>query len=181
MDVLKWLLANWDSIIVVIAMIIVVIVLLKRGETTILKQILFNLVTKAEQEYGAGTGSLKYATVADWLYQRIPNVLKLLFTSKDIERMIESALEAAKEKWGTNPNIKEFTVCDFCGHPHDESYDHATNEDVKEVVNDAADKVLNKEDTPSEEVTEIIPDEPEDEDDDMEIIVEGDPSDAPVG
>ena len=180
MDVLKWILSNWDSIIVVIAMIVITVVLVKRGETTILKQILFNLVTKAEQEYGTGTGNLKYAAVADWLYQRIPNVLKILFTSKDIEKMIESALAAAKEKWNTNPNIAEFTKCEVCGH---EVIEHATNKDAVDVVNKAASKVLedkpveeNLEPDMTDEITEIKPEIAVD-----EQVVEGDPSDAPVG
>lgn len=108
MNVLAFLAANWDSVLVVIAFLAVVVVLIKRGETKILKQILFNLVTQAEKQFGSGTGSLKYAAVADWIYQRIPAVLKLLFTSSDIEKMIEAALEEAKKAWGANENLKGY-------------------------------------------------------------------------
>lgn len=99
MNVLTFLAKNWDSVLVVVAFLALVVVLIKRGETKILKQILFNLVTQAEKQFGSGTGSLKYAAVADWIYQRIPAVLKLLFTSSDIEKMIEAALEEAKKAW----------------------------------------------------------------------------------
>lgn len=108
MNVLAFLAANWDSVLVVVAFLAVVVVLIKRGETKILKQILFNLVTQAEKQFGSGTGSLKYAAVADWIYQRIPAVLKLLFTSNDIEKMIEDVLEEAKKAWGTNENLKGY-------------------------------------------------------------------------
>lgn len=108
MNVLAFLAKNWDSVLVVVAFLAVVVVLIKRGETKILKQILFNLVTQAEKQFGSGTGSLKYAAVADWIYQRIPAVLKLLFTSSDIEKMIESALEEAKKAWGANENLKGY-------------------------------------------------------------------------
>ena len=108
MNVLAFLAANWDSVLVVVAFLAVVVVLIKRGETKILKQILFNLVTQAEKQFGSGTGSLKYAAVADWIYQRIPAVLKLLFTSSDIEEMIEAALEEAKKAWGANENLKGY-------------------------------------------------------------------------
>lgn len=108
MNVLAFLAANWDSVLVVVAFLAVVVVLIKRGETKILKQILFNLVTQAEKQFGSGTGSLKYAAVADWIYQRIPAVLKLLFTSKDIEKMIEDVLEEAKKAWGANENLKGY-------------------------------------------------------------------------
>lgn len=108
MNVLTFLAKNWDSVLVVVAFLAVVVVLIKRGETKILKQILFNLVTQAEKQFGSGTGSLKYAAVADWIYQRIPTVLKLLFTSSDIEKMIEAALEEAKKAWGANENLKGY-------------------------------------------------------------------------
>ena len=108
MNVLTFLAKNWDSVLVVVAFLAVVVVLIKRGETKILKQILFNLVTQAEKQFGSGTGSLKYVAVADWIYQRIPAVLKLLFTSSDIEKMIEAALEEAKKAWGANENLKGY-------------------------------------------------------------------------
>lgn len=108
MNILTFLAKNWDSVLVVVAFLAVVVVLIKRGETKILKQILFNLVTQAEKQFGSGTGSLKYAAVADWIYQRIPAVLKLLFTSSDIEKMIEAALEEAKKAWGANENLKGY-------------------------------------------------------------------------
>lgn len=108
MNVLTFLAKNWDSVLVVVAFLAVVVVLIKRGETKILKQILFNLVTQAEKQFGSGTGSLKYAAVADWIYQRIPAVLKLLFTSSDIEKMIEAALKEAKKAWGANENLKGY-------------------------------------------------------------------------
>ena len=108
MNVLAFLAANWDSVLVVVAFLAVVVVLIKRGETKILKQILFNLVTQAEKQFGSGTGSLKSAAVADWIYQRIPAVLKLLFTSNDIEKMIEDVLEEAKKAWGANENLKGY-------------------------------------------------------------------------
>lgn len=108
MNVLTFLAKNWDSVLVIVAFLAVVVVLIKRGETKILKQILFNLVTQAEKQFGSGTGSLKYAAVADWIYQRIPAVLKLLFTAKDIEKMIEAALEEAKKAWGANENLKGY-------------------------------------------------------------------------
>ena len=108
MNVLTFLAKNWDSVLVVVAFLALVVVLIKRGVTKILKQILFNLVTQAEKQFGSGTGSLKYAAVADWIYQRIPAVLKLLFTSSDIEKMIEAALEEAKKAWGANENLKGY-------------------------------------------------------------------------
>jgi len=108
MKIIDFLLMNWDSVLVVLLFPALIVFLIKRGETKILKNILFGLVTQAEKQFGSGTGTLKYAAVADWIYQRIPAVLKLLFTEKDLEKMIEEVLEEAKKKWGTNENIKGY-------------------------------------------------------------------------
>lgn len=108
MSIIQFLAANWDSVLVVLAFLMLVVVLIKRGQTKTLKQILFNLVTQAEKQFGGGTGDMKFAAVADWIYQRIPAVLKLLFTEKDIANMIEAALEEAKKAWGTNENLKVY-------------------------------------------------------------------------
>ena len=108
MEIMKFLVANWDSVLVIVGFLALVVVLIKRGETKILKNILFKLVTQAEREFGSGTGTLKYAAVSDWLYQRMPAVLKFLFTEKDIDSMIESVLAEAKAKWGTNDNVKQY-------------------------------------------------------------------------
>lgn len=108
MSIIQFLAANWDSVLVVLAFLVLVVVLIKRGQTKILKKILFNLVTQAEKQFGDGMGSMKFAAVADWIYQRIPAVLKLLFTEKDIADMIEAVLEEAKKAWGTNENLKEY-------------------------------------------------------------------------
>lgn len=100
--------ANWDSVLVVLTFLVLVVVLIKRGETKVLKKILFNLVTQAEKQFGSGTGELKFAAVADWIYQRIPAVMKLLFTEQDIADMIEAVLEEAKKAWGANDNLKGY-------------------------------------------------------------------------
>lgn len=105
MNALQFLAANWDSVLVVIAFILVCLVLIKRGEISTLNKILFALVTQAENELGSGTGKLKLSTVVDALYQRIPAILKFLFTEKELERMVENALTSAKESWASNPKL----------------------------------------------------------------------------
>ena len=108
MSIIQFLAANWDSVLVVLAFLVLVVVLIKRGETKVLKKILFNLVTQAEKQFGSGTGELKFAAVADWIYQRIPAAMKLLFTEQDIADMIEAVLEEAKKAWGANDNLKGY-------------------------------------------------------------------------
>lgn len=110
MNILNLLLANWDSVLVVVAALVGGIVLYKRGETEILKAILFRLVTDAEREYGGGTGELKKAAVIEWIYDKIPAVLKLIITRRELDKLIDNVLEYAKTKWASNPQLKEY-VC----------------------------------------------------------------------
>lgn len=73
-----------------------------------LQQIIFGLVTDAEKELGGGTGKLKSAKVAGWIYDKIPDELKVLFTPEEIQDMIEAGLQAAQEYWDTNSKAREY-------------------------------------------------------------------------
>ena len=54
MNVIAFLAANWERVLVVVAFLEEVDVLIKRGETKILKQILINLETQAKKQFGTG-------------------------------------------------------------------------------------------------------------------------------
>jgi alpha/beta superfamily hydrolase len=112
MEVLNLIILNIDNIVACLLIVAIVIVLIKKGETKVLKEILFGLITKAEGEFGSGTGKLKYATVVDWLYERIPTILKPLFSSKELESLIETALTEAKDKWAKNPKLVQIESMD---------------------------------------------------------------------
>ena len=47
MNIIQFLAANWDSVLVVLAFLVLVVVLIKRGETKVLKKILFNQIGRA--------------------------------------------------------------------------------------------------------------------------------------
>jgi len=108
MNIIKILLLNWDSVLLVIAAAGGVVALYKRGEIKILKDILFRLVTRAEAEFGNGTGELKRAAVIEWLYGRMPGILRLVVTRKDIDKLIDEVLTYAKDKWAKNKNLRVF-------------------------------------------------------------------------
>lgn len=106
----QFVLNYWDSILVVIMFIVICIVLVRKGATSYVKQMLFYLVTRAEAEYGSGTGELKYAAVTTWLYERMPAILKFFFTAKQIDNIIESAVQQMKEYLSKNESAKAFVV-----------------------------------------------------------------------
>ncbi len=107
---IEFLAQYWDSILVVILCIVICIALIRKGSAGYVKQILFYLVTQAEAEFGSGTGDLKYAAVTTWLYERIPAILKFFFTAKQIDAMIEAAVDQMKEYLKKNASAQAFVV-----------------------------------------------------------------------
>ena len=103
MTLLDFITQYWSSIVVVVAFIVVCVILIKKGYSKYVKQILFYLVCKAEEEYGGGTGALKYAAVTSWLYEKLPAICKIFFTKKQVDMLIESAVTEMKE-WLTKNN-----------------------------------------------------------------------------
>lgn len=108
MQILKWLLVNWDSVLLVAFAVALIIYLIKTGQTKILKQIAVKFVTDAEGECGAGTGIIKLSDVVAKLYAHLPSVVRILFTEKQLVNIAESVLEEAKKKWKTNENLTTY-------------------------------------------------------------------------
>lgn len=108
MTVLHFLLKYWDSVVLVVVVIGFILYLIKTGQTKILKKIAIRLVTEAEGEMGGGTEVFKQAAVIEWLYDKIPAVLKVFFTQKDLEKLVDTVVEEVKKKWESNGNIQEY-------------------------------------------------------------------------
>lgn len=107
---IEFLAQYWDSILVVVLFIVACIILVRKGSAGYVKQMLFYLVTQAEAEFGSGTGDLKYAAVTTWLYERIPVIVKLFFTAKQIDALIEAAVEQMKEYLKKNTSAQAFVI-----------------------------------------------------------------------
>ena len=106
MSIINFITLHWSSILVVILFIIGLIVLVKKGYTKYAKQIVFYLVCEAESEFGSGTGTLKYAAVTAWLYDKLPAICKFFFTEKQIDKLIEDAVVQMKEWLESNSQAK---------------------------------------------------------------------------
>lgn len=88
---------HWSSILIVLLFIVALIIMVKKGYTKYAKQICFYLVCEAEAKFGGGTGTLKYAAVTSWLYDKLPAVCKFFFTEKQIDKLIEDAVSLMKD------------------------------------------------------------------------------------
>ena len=101
---------NLDSVIVVILFIVAVIFMLRKGATKQVNEMLFYLVTEAEKQFGGGTGQLKYAAVVAWLYERLPLIVRILYTEKQIDLLIEDAVERMKKYLESNIQARVLIV-----------------------------------------------------------------------
>ena len=108
MQILKWLLLNWDSVLLIGVVIAIIIYLIKTGQTKILKQIAVKFVTDAEGECGAGTGIIKLSEVVAKMYGYLPNVVRVLFTEKQLVKIAESVLAEAKKKCEANEHLATY-------------------------------------------------------------------------
>lgn len=82
-----------------------IVMLLRKGAKSGVSEMLFYLVTRAEKEFGAGTGEIKYAGVVTWLYERMPAFFRIVLSKKEIDTLIETAVGKMKEYLKQNGNI----------------------------------------------------------------------------
>lgn len=95
--ILTFLIMNWASIFVVIGFLIVCYIMIKNGYRQNIALWIYFIVCKVEKEYGDGMGEYKYQDVLDSVYHNFPNIIKFIFTEKEIDIMIESAVLKMKE------------------------------------------------------------------------------------
>ena len=103
---LEFIKANLYDILTVIVFVVVCVFLLRKGYESKVKEMLFYLVCKAEELYGSGTGELKYSAVVTWIYEQLPPIMKLLFTTKQIDQYIEAAVLQMKKYLSKNNQAK---------------------------------------------------------------------------
>lgn len=95
------------EVIVIVAILVIAAILyfaVKGKYRKVAKRILLSLVVAAEEKFGGGTGEVKFAYVADKLHERMPVVVQLIFTEKDVANMIEEAVDKMKQLLTDNPD-----------------------------------------------------------------------------
>jgi len=92
------LLVYWTDLLLVVGVVAILGVLYKRGKKDLVKEIIYNLVVKAEKELGSATGSAKYSQVISDLYLKLPLVLRLFFSKTEINKYIEDSVSWLKSK-----------------------------------------------------------------------------------
>ena len=85
------------NIVGILIVLLALTLLYRIGHKATVKKLILGLVVRAEKKLGSGTGELKYAEVVVELYERLPTILRWLFTEKDIDQFIEEAVAKLKD------------------------------------------------------------------------------------
>ena len=107
MNVLSFIIANWDFILLIVAAVVAVVFAIFKGNKSVVMHMLYALVTDAETQLGGGVGSLKLAAVIDAIYPKLPGIIKTFISNETLVRWVEEALAKAKEAWAKNPALLE--------------------------------------------------------------------------
>ncbi|WP_425446419.1 hypothetical protein [Dethiothermospora halolimnae] len=94
---LEFIKGYWVPIVVILIAMISLIFLYKKGKEDTVRKVILSLVIQAEKLLGSGTGELKYAWVVEQIYKTLPIMVQLIFTRKQIDSMIEEAVEFLKD------------------------------------------------------------------------------------
>lgn len=106
---------NWLDLLVVLIFVVAVVLLWKKGKKQAVKSMIYYLVCKAEQQFGSKTGDIKFAAVTTWLYDRLPLIVRFVFTKEEIGQYIEEAVIKLKKYLQENPeaNLLSYTDEEF--------------------------------------------------------------------
>lgn len=109
MEVLKFIVSNFDNIIAILVILLAIICALVALRYPTLKNTLIQLVTEAEIKFPIKeSGELKKSFVLNEIYKILPGWMKTFVTYSMLSWMIEKALVVAKELWGNNEEIGKY-------------------------------------------------------------------------
>ena len=109
MEVLKFIVDNFDNIIAILVILLAIICALVALRYPTLKNTLIQLVTQAEIKFPfKESGELKKSFVLNEIYKILPGWMKTFVTYSMLSWMIEKSLVVAKELWGNNEEIGKY-------------------------------------------------------------------------
>ncbi|MGF7056452.1 hypothetical protein [Brassicibacter mesophilus] len=95
----------WLDLLLVVIFICLLAFSYKRGKKKFVKQVVLSLVIQAEKALGSGTGDLKYNLVVTNIYKVLPFILRLLITEKELDKLIQDAVDYLKEYLQRDKNL----------------------------------------------------------------------------
>ena len=101
---LTLLVTYWSDILLVIVVVTVLALLYKQGKVDLVKSIVKTLVVKAQIALGSTTNVAKYNLVIATLYEKLPLILRLMFTKTEIDTYIKDSVTWLNNRLA-DPNV----------------------------------------------------------------------------
>lgn len=98
----------WPDVLILVAIVGALLYFYKAGKKDLVKKIILSLVVQAEKTLGSGTGELKYAMVVERAYEVMPTILKLLITKKELDNLIEEAVQYMKNYLAQGKSLRGY-------------------------------------------------------------------------
>lgn len=92
MNILNFLQTYWIWIVIAVLAVAILVLLWIKNKAIVL-MLARRAVMVAEEHLGSKTGAAKKAEAIAWVYERLPLILKLVFTEKVLDSIIEKAVE----------------------------------------------------------------------------------------
>lgn len=108
MNIIGFLYNNMLDILIILCGLFGLVLFYKNDNKRTVKQIILNLVVKAEKILGDRTGSLKYAYVISELYIMLPSSLKILYTYSEINKYIEEEVKFLNDLMELGVSLKGY-------------------------------------------------------------------------
>ena len=110
---------HWLDVTAVVVVICVATWFWVNGYKRQVKMVIYDLVVKAEQQLGNGTGPIKYLRVTRWIYSRMPWVVKIFVSEDELDDWIDLGVEELEKFLLDGGNILSYAEEHFM----DESLD----------------------------------------------------------
>jgi hypothetical protein len=95
--IMTFMAQNMANIIVVVLFLILLGMLLYKGKRDVAKRIVLSIVLLAENRFGGGNGSAKYAYVLGAIYPRLPTLVRFFVTESKLNEWIEDSVMVMKD------------------------------------------------------------------------------------
>lgn len=106
---MAFILLHWSDILVIVLFIAGMGIMWRLGYKREVKKTILNLVARAEDELGGGSGPIKYKRVRTWLYAGIPSILKIFVTEAMIDEIIEYGFQELKKFFDDGGDLKSYS------------------------------------------------------------------------
>ena len=96
LQILDFIIHYWPSILAIAIVFLGLGITWTIGYKKEVNKFLFDLIVKAEEQLGSGTGHLKKQRVKHWIYQKTPLVVRFFLSYDAFDSLIDSLVEILK-------------------------------------------------------------------------------------